>query len=189
VAVFEIGWTALMATLPVVARRRFHATARLAGWFLGSYGAGSVAGGLISARARGAGDRTATLAMVVMAAVTWPLLAPVPAWAVGLSVAALGVCAGLFFPRFFAALTLRTPPHLRARVMASATTLMSATGPLGFVGAGLLLQGSASAVPGFVLVAVATTVGATIIVVSRMTRTATGTPSVLDGPALRRPGA
>src|SRR5207249_7064 len=38
VAIFEIGWTALMATLPVVARGRFHASARLAGWFLASYG-------------------------------------------------------------------------------------------------------------------------------------------------------
>jgi len=189
VAVFEIGWTALMATLPVVARRRFHATARLAGWLLGSYGAGSVAGGLISSRTRRAGDRTAVLAMVAMAAVTWPLLAPVPAWAVGLSVAALGVCAGLFFPRFFAALTLRTPPHLRARVMASATTVMSATGPLGFVGAGLLLQGSASAIPGFMLVAAATTAGAAIIVVVRLTGTRIGTPSVLDGPALKQPDA
>jgi len=173
VAVFEIGWTALMATLPVVARRRFHGTARLAGWFLASYGAGSVTGGLISSRARSAGDRTARFAVVAMAAATWPLLAPVPAWGVVLSVAAVGVCTGLFFPRFFAALTLRTPRHLRARVMASATTVMSATGPLGFVGAGVLLQGSTSALPGFALVAAATTVGAAIIVISRLAGTRT----------------
>jgi predicted MFS family arabinose efflux permease len=166
IGVVEIGMTALFATLPVVARRRFHASARLAGWLLASYGAGSVAGGLISSRARSASERTPAFAMMAMAATTWPLLAPVPAWAVGLAIAANGVCSGLFFPRFFADLTVRTPPRLRARVMASATTAMSATGPLGFVGAGFLLQRSASALPGFALVAAATTLGAAIVTVS-----------------------
>jgi predicted MFS family arabinose efflux permease len=182
IAVVEIGMTALFATLPVVARRRFHASARLAGWLLASYGARSVAGGLISSRARSVSTRTPAFAMMAMAATTWPLLAPVPAWAIALGIAANGVCSGLFFPRFFADLTLWAPPRLRARVMASATTAMSATGPLGFVGAGFLLQRSASALPGFALVAAATTVGAAIVAVSGLRHSAT-TPRRLNAPS------
>jgi hypothetical protein len=164
-SVVEIGWTALMATLPVLALRRFGAGARLAGWFLASYGAGSVAGGLLSTRTRTVGGRVTDLAIGGIAVSTWPLLVPIPAWGVLLAVAANGLCAGLFFTRFFAALTVRTPPPVRARVMTSVMTAMSAMGPLGFVGAGLLLQQSASAMPGFALVAAATTLGATIAVV------------------------
>jgi hypothetical protein len=47
-ALIELAFTALIATLPVLTRRRYHSTARLAGWLLASYGAGSVAGGLLT---------------------------------------------------------------------------------------------------------------------------------------------
>src|SRR5919204_546329 len=114
--------------------------APLAGWLLASYGAGSVAGGLLSARARSVNDRTATLAIAALAVSTWPLVAPLPSYGVALAVAANGVCSGLYFPRFFASLTLPTPEPLRARVNAAVTTAISATGPIGFAAAGLLLQ-------------------------------------------------
>ena len=71
---------------------------------------------------------------------------------------------------------MRTPGHVRARVTTTVNTLMSATGPLGFVGAGfLLLHGSVTA--GFVLVAAAMTAGALIVM--------TGGP--LSEPAPREP--
>ncbi len=163
VAIVEIGFTAMVATLPVAARRRYGASAHLAGWFLASYGGGSVVGGLISTRARSAGARAPALAIAGLAATTWALLAPLPAWGVAAAVAANGVCAGLFFPRFFSALAVRTPPAVRARVAASANTAISATGPLGFVGAGLLLQHATSGAPGFALVAAAATLGAAVV--------------------------
>jgi predicted MFS family arabinose efflux permease len=162
-AIVEIGFTALMATLPVAALHRYGGSARLAGWFLASYGAGSVAGGLLSSRARRSSDRAASLAILGLAASTWPLLAPLPAWGVALAVAANGIFAGLFFPRFFSSLAVRTPPSLRARVTTSVNAAISATGPLGFVGAGLLLYGASSVTPGFVLVAAAETLGAAIV--------------------------
>jgi predicted MFS family arabinose efflux permease len=162
----EIAYTAMVATLPVVTIVRFHATAKLAGWFLAAYGAGSVLGGLISSRARSTSDRRASIAIVAGAAATWPLVFPLPSWAVGFSVGIIGVCSGLFFPRFFAALTVRTPPTLRARVVASTNTVISAAGPVGFVVAGLLLQHAGSAQRGFLLVAMASTVGATIVALS-----------------------
>src|SRR5213078_4755773 len=45
-----VGWTAMVATLPVLALH--DGGSAMAGWLLGSYGAGSVVGGLISSRAR-----------------------------------------------------------------------------------------------------------------------------------------
>jgi MFS family permease len=166
-AVYELGWTAMIATLPVTARRRYHAGAGLAGWLLASYGAGSVLGGLVSSRARSVGDRIALVAIAGAAVATWPLLAPLPAWGAALAVAANGVCSGLFFPRFFAALTLRTPPPLRANVSTSVTTAISATGPLGFVAAGFLLDRSTSSLPGFAVAAAGATLGAATVSYSR----------------------
>ncbi len=162
-SVAEIGFTALVATLPVAALTRYGGSVRVAGWLLASYGLGSVIGELVSTRAKSIDDRVATLAIVALAVSTWPLVFELPAWAVAVSVGVNGICSGLFFPRFFSALTIRTPIELRARVTASAHTLLSATGPLGFVGAGLLLHGSQSATAGFVLVVAATTVGAAIV--------------------------
>jgi predicted MFS family arabinose efflux permease len=163
VAIIEIGWTAMMATLPVLAFRRYGSGARLAGWFLASYGAGSVIGGLLSSRAKGSSDRTATLAVAGMAAATLPLVFALPAWAVALAVGANGLCSGLFFPRFFAAVTIRTPPELRPTVMTSTMTAISSTGPLGFLGAGLLLQHLESPTAGFTLVVAAMTLGAAVV--------------------------
>lgn len=177
-AVFELGWTAMMATLPVAARRRYHAGAGLAGWLLASYGAGSVLGGLVSSRARAVDDRIALLAIAGAAASTWPLLAALPAWGLATAVAVNGLCAGLFFPRFFASVTVRTPAALRAGVSTSVTTAISATGPLGFAGAGFLLQESSSPLPGFGLAAAAATLGAaTIVAAGARTPTHRASPS------------
>lgn len=174
-AIVQVGFTAMVATLPVAALRRYGAGAGLAGWLLAAFGGGQVVAGLLSSRARSAGDRTASFALLGVAAATWPLVFVLPAWGVGVAVAADGLCTGLFYVRFFASLTVRTPPAIRARAMTAVTTTISAAGPLGFVGAGLLLHGANSVTPGFVLVAAAATVGATIVATARV---ATPTPSI-----------
>lgn len=166
VGIIEIGFTAMLATLPVLAFGRYDSGARLAGWFLASYGLGSVIGGLLSARAKETSDRAAGLAVMGMAAATVPLLFSIPAWAVAVCVAANGLCSGLFFPRFFAAVTIRTPAELRPTVMTSTMTAISSTGPLGFLGAGLVLQNAASPTAGFVLVVSAFAAGAAVVVAS-----------------------
>jgi MFS family permease len=176
VGIIEIGFTAMLASLPVLAFRHFDAGARLAGWLWASYGLGSVIGGLLSARAKETSDRTAALAVLAMAAATVPLLFDIPAWAVAASVAANGVCSGLFFPRFFAAVTIRTPAQLRPTVMTSTMTAISSTGLLGFLGAGLLLQGAASATAGFVLVVATFTAGAVIVAAGALGRTPDPSP-------------
>jgi predicted MFS family arabinose efflux permease len=160
-AVIELAFTALIATLPVLTRRRYHSTARLAGWLLASYGAGSVAGGLLTTRARSLDGRIGALALGGLAVTTWPLLLTLPSYGVALVIAANGGCSGLYFSRFFTSVTLRTPPALRARVSAAVNTLISSTGPVGFVAAGLLLQ-HASLRATYALVAAAATVGAAI---------------------------
>jgi hypothetical protein len=158
-AVIEIGFTAMLATVPVLALHRGGAS--VAGWLLGAFGAGSVLGGLISSRARRTGGPTPVLAAFGLAAATWVLLLPVPTWGWGLAIGAVGVATGLFFPRFFAGLTASTPPALRARVLTSVTIVISAPGPIGFLGAGLFA--AHSTVASRLLIAVSATVGAMIV--------------------------
>jgi hypothetical protein len=117
----------------------------------------------VFATSRSVDDRTTTLAIAGIAVSTWPLLAPLPNYGVALAIAANGVFSGLFFPRFFASVTLRTPEALRARVSAAVTTAISATGPVGFVGGGLLLE-HASVTAAYALVAASASAGAAIVV-------------------------
>jgi MFS family permease len=159
----QISWTAMVATLPVLALRD-GGGASVAGWLLGSYGLGSVVGGLLSARARRTGGHTAAGAMVVIAASTWLLFLPVPVWALTLAVGLNGLGSGLFYPRFFSHLTTSTPPALRARVMTSVTIAMSLPAPVGFLGAGYLSQHTGSTTASLLLVAASATVGAAVTI-------------------------
>ncbi len=170
VGAINLGLTALFATLPVLALHR--GGPAVAGWMLASYGLGSVVGGLLSSRARGTGPRTSIVSVCVLAPATWALAAPLPLWAVAGIVATTGVCAGVFFPRFFSALTTQTPTVLRAHVMTSVTIAISVPAPLGFLGAGLLAQRTGSTSASFALVAVASTIGAAVVTVAL----ASGTP-------------
>jgi hypothetical protein len=172
VAVINVGFTALVATLPVLALHR--GGPAVAGCLLASYGLGSVVGGLLSSRARGTGVRTSIVAVCVLAPATWALPAPLPLWAVALLVATTGVCAGVFFPRFFSALTTQTPAALRAHVMTSVTIAISLPAPLGFLGAGLLAQRTGSTSASFGLVAVTSTLGAAIVAVALAAGTVPG---------------
>jgi MFS family permease len=174
VGLLSAAFTAMVATIPVLALH--HGGAPEAGWLLAAYGAGSVAGGLISSRARRAGGRTATLAVTGLAAAAWGLAVPGPVWLWGLAIAATGVATGLYYPRFFAAMTTATPEDLRAQVLASVTIAISAPGPLGFLAAGLISQHSAFA--SRLLVGATATVAAAIIVLSPRASSAPGDVTV-----------
>ena len=175
-ACIEIAFTAITATAPILALQLTgglhngvstggNGGASVAGWLLGAYGAGSVVGGLISTRARGTGGaHVRARHRRAWPPSTWVLLLPVPVWGRALAIAGYGVAAGLFFPRFFAALTTQTPPALRARVLTAVTVALSAPGPIGFLGAGALAQWTGSATASLLLVAVAASVGAAIVV-------------------------
>jgi hypothetical protein len=180
------GYTALLVCFPVLARERYDAGAALAGWLLASYGFGSVIGGLLAARAPAVTDRGFALAAGALAVTTWPLMVPLPAWAVAVCVAGHGVASGLVYPQLFAALTVRPPERLRAQVLTATTTVLSAGGPIGAVAAGLLLGGGRSASGALVLVAVVVTAGA-LVAAPPVTAGAAGGPG-RGGPAAVREG-
>jgi MFS family permease len=173
IGLVEVAFTAMIATLPVVALHNDGAS--VAGWLLAAFGAGSIVGGLISSRARKVDDRTAAWSVTGIALASWLLLLPVPTWALAGAVAANGVCSGLFFPRFFSALTTRTPPALRAQVLTSVTIAIAAPGSLGFLGAGLLAQLTGATIPSLLLVATAATLGAVLTVAGLTTPPIDGT--------------
>jgi hypothetical protein len=161
VGLLEVAFTAMVATFPVLALDA--GSAAVAGWLLGSFAAGSVAGGLLSSRARRVGGGTAVWSAAGIAGSAWLLVPPTPLAVRAAAVALGGLFSGVFFPRFFAEVTLTTPPRLRARVMTTVTVAIAAPAPLGFLGAGLLAQRSGSTLPSLVGVAVAATSGALLI--------------------------
>ena len=168
VGVMELAWTGMTAALPVLAYRAFDRNVHLAGLFLGAFGGGSIVGGLLSApvvRRIGIG-RTAWVAYAGTALSMWVLVAAPPAPVVIGTVAVNGVCTGLFMPALFAEMTLRTPSALRAKTLAAANVVFSATGPLGFIGVGLLLQHTVSTRPAFVAIAATATVAAAVVLAS-----------------------
>jgi hypothetical protein len=99
---------------------------------------------------------------VGVAVTTWPLAVPLPAWALAVCVGGYGIAAGVVYPRLFAALTGRPPEQLRAPVLTATTTVLSVSGPLGGVAAGLLLGGGRTPTVTLALIAVVVTAGALV---------------------------
>jgi MFS family permease len=165
VTVMELAWTGMTAALPVLAYRAFDQNVHLAGLFLGAFGGGSIVGGLLSGRVvRRIGiGRTARVSYVGTALAMWVLVLGPPAPVVIGAVALNGVCTGLFMPALFAEMTLRTPSALRAKTLAAANVVFSVTGPLGFIGVGLLLQHTVSTRPAFLAIAATATLAAVVV--------------------------
>jgi predicted MFS family arabinose efflux permease len=161
VMIAGIGWTALMAILPVAARRRYHGGGQLAGALVAAYGGGSVLGAVVVARTKRAVVRRPGLPLLAIAVAMAVAVVRLPAWGLAIVVAAFGVGNGIYFPRLFAALTLRPPQGLRTSVMATAQVAMSVTSPVGFLVGGLLLEHASISVA-FVLVAVTATIAAAL---------------------------
>ena len=162
-SVAEIGFTALVATLPVAALTRYGGSVRVAGWLLAAYGLGSVIGALVSTPAKSIDDRVATLAIVALAVSTWPLVFELPAWGVAVSVGVNGICSGLFFPPVLSTLTIRTPIALqRTRHRVGEHAAVGDRVPRVRRRGVAATRLSESATAGFVLVVAETTVGAAI---------------------------
>jgi MFS family permease len=159
----SVGWTSLMATLPVVARERYHGGAALAGALVAAYGLGSVVGAVIASRTKRTAVGRPGVPFVAVAAATWLAVVTLPALALAVVVVIFGVANGLYFPRLFTALTLRPPEALRTQVLTAAQVGMTATSPIGFVVAGLLLDRQ-SLQATFLLTAVAMTLAAAVSV-------------------------
>ncbi|HMC70884.1 MAG TPA: MFS transporter, partial [Mycobacteriales bacterium] len=163
VMVASVGWTSLMATLPVVARERYDGGAQLAGALVAAYGLGSVVGAVTASRTKRTSLGRPGLPLVAVAVATWVAVFSLPAWSLAVVVVIFGVANGLYFPRLFTALTLRPPEALRTQVLSAAQVAMTITSPIGFVAAGLLLDRH-SLQATFLLTAAAMTVAAAVSV-------------------------
>jgi predicted MFS family arabinose efflux permease len=130
------------AGLPVYAYDEFGGSARLAGLFYSTLGAGALVGSLFAVFAvrRMAPLRLAALAILAFAIPLWvlPFLPPAPVVVSALFVA-------MFFTPLvngptFAVLTARTPEALRAKVMTAVISVNTVAAPAGFVVAGQILE-------------------------------------------------
>jgi MFS family permease len=140
---FGFFFPVLMATLPVLAYRRYDQDARVAGWLVAALGAGSLLGSI-------AGFQLATkvgpfkLARATMAGlvpVFWILLLHLPATGVGAVIFAIGFALPLLNAPLLAVLTVRTPEALRPKVMTALISINTLLGPLGYAVVGPLVGG------------------------------------------------
>jgi predicted MFS family arabinose efflux permease len=130
------------AGLPVYAYDEFGGSARLAGLFYSSLGAGAVVGSLaaVAVVRKVAPLRLSALAILAFAAPMWvlPLLPPAPVVMTALFVAML------FTPLVngptLAVLTARTPEALRAKVMTAIISINTVATPAGLLLAGQVLE-------------------------------------------------
>lgn len=142
ILIFGLVFPILMASLPVLAFTRYGGDARIAGFLVGAWGGGTLAGSVLAFKAV---ERFELLPLAAAAEVC----AMVPLWLLVLSLPAVGVAAilflsGLFLPLVNAPmtsmLTTRTPSALRPKVMTAMVTADSLAGPLGYAAAGPALQ-------------------------------------------------
>lgn len=117
-------------------------SAHVAGFLFGAFGVGALLGAAVAQQLARRVDllRVAAFAMVAL---------PLPLFALGISLpwaVAVVVLGGFsFFTPLINApvmgiLTVRTPPALRPKVMTAVMTVVTAAGPLGYFGAGLVLR-------------------------------------------------
>jgi MFS family permease len=132
----------LLATLPVLALRRFDADPKIAGFFFSAFGAGALIGSLLAAQLVRKVPllRLAGISIVAMALPLWLLAVTLPWPAVVIVLAAFGFCAPLVNAPVLAILTVRPPEALRPKVITAVMTISVLIGPLGFLAVGQALQ-------------------------------------------------
>lgn len=167
---FGFAGPMLFAALPYLAFARYDQDPKVAGWLLASWGAGAIAGSVLTFRllARLSPLTVASIGVVGFVAPLWFLAVELPAWAV----ATLLAFSGLANPLTNAVvgfLTVRVPPSLRAKAMTSLLTMNRLIAPLGYVVAGLLLQDVGFALV-FLLVAGVDTIAAAIFLSAALRR-------------------
>jgi predicted MFS family arabinose efflux permease len=171
--VFAIGdaaWTAFFVSVPVLVVSRFGADPKIAGWLLASFGAGAVAGNIVSykllvGRVRG----LTVIAACVMgqALPLWLLTLHVPAWACSAALLCSGIANGLVNPSIHAIMTLRIPAALRPNVMTTMMMVFVVVQPLAVFGTGPVLD-AFGVQPILVSLAVVQTLAMLAIVVSSL---------------------
>jgi MFS family permease len=152
--VIDASWLVLFAAVPVLVFEEYGRHAAIAGWLIGAFGAGALAGNGIAYRLLRRFDSLtwASVGLLVEALPLWLLPLPLPAVAVGAAMFAGGLVNGLVNPALHSLMTLRAPPAVRAKVMSALLTLSQIGGPLALLAAGPAL-GAFGARPVFAVVA------------------------------------
>jgi len=157
--VIDASWLVLFAAVPVLVFEEYGRHAAIAGWLIGAFGAGALAGNVIAYRTLRRFDSLtwASVGLLVEAVPLWLLPLPLPAVAVGAALCASGLANGLVNPALHSILTLRPPAAIRGKVMSALLTLSQVGGPLALLAAGPAL-GAFGARPVFAVVAAVQTV-------------------------------
>jgi predicted MFS family arabinose efflux permease len=157
--VIDASWIVLFTAIPVLVFEEYGRHAAIAGWLIGAFGAGALAGNVVAYKTLRRFDSLtwASFLLLVEALPLWLLPLPLPAVAVGAGLFTAGLVNGLVNPALHSILTLRPPAAIRGKVMAAITTLSQIGGPLALVAAGPAL-GAFGARPVFAAVAAVQTV-------------------------------
>jgi MFS family permease len=157
--VIDASWLVLFTAVPVLVFEEYGRHAAIAGWLIGAFGAGALAGNVIAYRTLRRFDSLtwASVGLLIEAVPLWLLPLPLPAVAVGAALFASGLANGLVNPALHSILTLRPPAAIRGKVMSAVLTLSQVGGPLALLAAGPAL-GAFGARPVFAVVAAVQTV-------------------------------
>jgi predicted MFS family arabinose efflux permease len=158
IAVGDVAWTALFATLPFYAFTRYHGDAKIAGVLLACFGAAAVVGNVLSFRVRRHLEPHVLIAAFVLcqAAPLWLLVVAGPWGWIAAALLLAGLANGIVNPSLHAMLTLMIPPAVRSQALSALLSINQLAAPAGFLGAGVLLA-HWGARPVFILVPVVQT--------------------------------
>jgi hypothetical protein len=158
IVIVDASWIVLFTGIPVLVFEEYGREAVTAGWIIGAFGAGAIAGNVIAYRLLGRFDSLAwaSLGLLVESLPLWLLVFPLPAPAVAAALGTAGLVNGLVNPALHSILTLRAPAAVRAKAMTAVLTLSQVGGPLALFAAGPAF-GAWGARPVFAAVAAAQT--------------------------------
>ena len=139
----DAAWQAFFAAVPVLVVERFGADAKIAGVLFAGFGAGAVAGNVISFRflaQRIDGLRLVGLSVPFQALPLWILPLHVGAPVLVAAIFVSGIANGVCNPTIHTIFTLRMPPAIRAKAMTANMTIWGLGMPLGLIVAGPVLS-------------------------------------------------
>ena len=142
VVVGNMVYTAIFASLIVLAHQDFGQRPWIAGVFVGASGAGAVVGSVVAMKVIGRFDPL-KLSSVAIVVDTFPLFLlgfHLPWWGIVAALFAGAIGQPIVNAPLISIMTTRPPEELRAKVMTAVLTFATLAGPIGLVGIGPLLQ-------------------------------------------------
>jgi MFS family permease len=163
----DAAWQAFFAAVPVLVIERFGADAKIAGLLFAGFGAGAVAGNILSFRffsEKVDGLLLIALTVPIQAAPLWVLTLDVSAWAMFGAILVSGIGNGICNPSIHTIFTLRMPPAIRAKAVAAMGAIWGVGTPVGLLVAGPVLNayGAEPVLIGFAAVQTVTMLGVAV---------------------------